>query len=30
MTREQLLEVKVADLSGDALSEFLVAIQKFQ
>ena len=29
MTREQLLEVNVADLSGDALSEFLVAIQKF-
>lgn len=30
MTREQLLEVNVADLSGDAISEFLVAIQKFQ
>ena len=29
MTREQLLEVNVADLEGDALSEFLVAIQKF-
>jgi len=30
MTREQLLEVNVGDLEGDALSEFLVAIQKFQ
>jgi hypothetical protein len=30
MTREQLLEVNVAGLEGDALSEFLVAIQKFQ
>jgi len=30
MTREQLLEVNVADLSGDALADYIVAVQKFQ
>jgi hypothetical protein len=30
MTREQLLDINVADLSADALADYIVAVQKFQ